>query len=77
MTRFCSSGMDRSNERSPASTWARGMPFFAAVSAPARVVVVSPYTSTASGRSSRSTCSKRSIMMASWCTGVPGPTSSA
>ena len=41
-TRFCSSGIDLSNERSPASTWPSGMPSFAAASAPASVVVVSP-----------------------------------
>ena len=41
-TRFSSSGIVRSNERMPASTWATGTPACAAASAPARVELVSP-----------------------------------
>ena len=47
--RFRSSGIERSNERSPASTCATGT--WPAASAPASVEFVSPYTSTQSGRS--------------------------
>ena len=41
-TRLTSSGIVRSNERSPASTWATGSDTFAAARAPASVEVVSP-----------------------------------
>ena len=41
-TRLSSSGMVRSNERMPASTWPTGMPACAAASAPASVELVSP-----------------------------------
>ena len=41
-TRFSSSGIVRSNERMPASTWPTGMLAWAAASAPASVELVSP-----------------------------------
>ena len=41
-TRFSSSGMARSKERMPASTWATGTCACAAASAPASVELVSP-----------------------------------
>ncbi len=41
-TRFTSSGMARSNDRRPASTWATGTWSFAAARAPASVEFVSP-----------------------------------
>ena len=57
-TRLSSSGIRRSKLRRPASTWATGMPSLAAPSAPASVEFVSPYTSTASGRSATRTGSR-------------------
>ena len=41
-TRFTSSGIERSNERRPDSTWPIGKPVFDATSAPASVELVSP-----------------------------------
>ena len=41
-TRLSSSGIARSNERMPASTWATGIWAWAAASAPASVELVSP-----------------------------------
>ena len=41
-TRFSSSGISRSNERMPASTWPAGIPAWRAASAPASVEFVSP-----------------------------------
>ena len=41
-TRLSSSGIERSNERIPASTWATGTRAWAAASAPASVELVSP-----------------------------------
>jgi hypothetical protein len=52
--RLISSGIVRSNERSPASTWATGMPSFTAASVAASVELTSPTTSTACGRPARS-----------------------
>ncbi len=49
--RLCSSGIDRSPLRSPASTCATGTPASPAASVPARVEFVSPKTSVQSGRS--------------------------
>ena len=48
--RLISSGMVRSPLRSPASTWASGMPSFTAVRAAASVELTSPTTTTQSGR---------------------------
>src|SRR5689334_15277159 len=47
--RLISSGMVRSNDRSPASTWATGMPRFTATSAHAIVELTSPTTTTPRG----------------------------
>ena len=41
-TRLSSSGMERSKERMPASTWPTAIPAWAAASAPASVELVSP-----------------------------------
>ena len=60
--RLTSSGIVRSKLRRPDSTWATGMPSFAAVSAAARVELTSPGTITRSGRSSSRTGSSRSIV---------------
>ena len=49
--RLCSSGIDRSPLRRPASTCATGTPASPDASAPARVEFVSPKTSVQSGRS--------------------------
>jgi len=46
----CSSGMERSPLLKPASTWATGIPSFAAASAPPSVEFVSPWTTTQLGR---------------------------
>jgi hypothetical protein len=51
--------MARSKLRSPASTWMTAMPFFAATRLQASVELTSPTTSTADGRSSSTTGSKR------------------
>ena len=56
-TRFSSSGIARSNERRPASTWATGTSSLAAASAPASVEFVSPKTRTTSGCSSSTAAS--------------------
>ena len=52
-TRFSSSGISRSKERMPASTWPAGIPAWRAAMAPASVELVSPYTSTMLGSNSR------------------------
>src|ERR1700704_5866197 len=66
--RLISSGIDRSNDRSPASTWAMaGRLFpasFDATSAHAKVEFTSPTTSSASGFSSTSTGSNRRMISA-------------
>ena len=64
-TRLRSSGIVRSNERIPASTCTTGTPASAAASAPASVELVSPYTSTASGRSCASSGSSAPSIRAS------------
>ncbi len=51
--RLISSGIARSCERSPASTCTTGMPRWWAACAPALAELVSPCTTTASGRSER------------------------
>ncbi len=62
-TRLVSSGIARSKDRRPASTWATGMSSLAAASAPARVELVSPYTITIDGLVSTSTCSIASSIL--------------
>src|SRR6059036_1538538 len=57
-TRLISSGIDRLNDRRPASTCPRGRPIFDATSAPASVEFVSPYTRTRSGFSRSKTSSR-------------------
>ena len=76
-TRFSSSGMERSNERMPASTWPTAIPAWDAASAPASVEFVSPYTSTSEGSSSSSTGSSAARMRAVWAVFVPPPASSS
>ena len=56
--------MARSNERMPASTWATGIPAWAAAKAPDRVEFVSPYTRTRSGRSPSSSGSSAASIRA-------------
>ena len=69
-----SSGMRRSKLRRPASTWATGMPSFAAASDPASVEFVSPYTSDrigALGEEDRLQCHEHPAV---WCACPPPPT---
>ena len=49
-SRLISSGIPRSNERSPASTCATGIPSFTAASVQAIVEFTSPTTTAAAGR---------------------------
>ena len=56
--RLCSSGIAQSNERRPASRWQTGICSLTAASAPASVELMSPGTTTRSGRSSWNTCSR-------------------
>ena len=72
--RFSSSGMARSPERSPASTWTTGTWRLAATSAVASVEFTSPTTTTASGATVSSTGSKASITRAVCSACVPPPT---
>ena len=74
--RFTSSGIERTNERTPASTCATGTASFAAASAPARVEFVSPKTTTASGRSAMIAASIPGSMRAVCAACVPDPASS-
>ena len=74
--RLISSGIVRSNERRPASTWPIGMRSLAAVSAAASVEFTSPGTSTTSGSASSSTGSSRSMTAAVCCACDPEPTPS-
>ncbi len=74
--RLISSGIVRSKERRPASTWPIGMSSFDAVSAAAAVEFTSPGTSTTSGSASSSTGSSRSITRAVCCACDPDPTPS-
>ena len=73
-TRFTSSGIDRSNERSPASTCPTGIPHFAATSAQATVELTSPTTSTASTSVDESHSSNATITPAVWTAWLPDPT---
>jgi hypothetical protein len=74
-TRLSSSGIVRSYERIPASTWATGIPACAPASAPASVEFVSPYTSTVSGASAASSGSSAASMRAVWLVLEPPPSS--
>ena len=76
-TRFTSSGIERLNERMPASTWASGSWAFPATSAPPSVVLVSPYTSTASGASSATSGSSPVTIAAVCLAWLPEPTPSS
>jgi hypothetical protein len=62
--RLTSSGIVRSNERRPASTWATGTSALAATSAQARVELTSPTTTTVSTGCSTSQDSNRVITRA-------------
>ena len=62
--RLISSGIERSNERSPASMWATGMSSLAATSAAASVEFTSPGTRSTSGRSRSRIGSMRSMTRA-------------
>ena len=75
-TRLTSSGIARSYERIPASTCATGSPACTAVSAPASVEFVSPYTSTRSGASAASSGSRPASMRAVWAVLLPPPSAS-
>jgi hypothetical protein len=72
-TRFSSSGIARSKDRMPASTWPVGMPARDAASAPASVELVSPNTSTMVGSSSASTGSSAARMRAVCAVLLPPP----
>src|SRR5262249_3623113 len=73
--RLTSSGIARSNDRSPASTWATGMRSFEAVRAQARVELTSPATTTRSGSNSRQVASN-AVSTAAVCAACePDPTS--
>ena len=63
-TLLSSSGIARSNERIPASTWIAATPICAATRAPDRVELVSPKTSTASGFTAPTTGSRAPTMRA-------------
>ncbi len=73
--RLISSGIVRSNERRPASTWATRTPSFAATRVQAIVEFTSPTTTSQSGAKACSTGSKRSITCAVWAAWLPEPTS--
>jgi len=73
--RLISSGMVRSKERSPASTWPTGTSNLAQTKAAATVELTSPYTSTRSGFRSRMTGSKLRMISAVCQAWLPEPTS--
>ena len=75
-TRLTSSGIERSKERRPASTWASGIRRWAQARAAARVELTSPGTITSSGASASSTGSIASSTAASIRAWVPEPTPS-
>ncbi len=72
--RFVSSGIERSNERSPASTCADGTPSFAATRLAASVLLTSPYTTTRAGGSATHSRSSPTIAAAVCSAWVPEPT---
>ena len=74
-SRLISSGMVRSNERSPASTWATRAPSFEATSVQAMVEFTSPTTTTQSGAKAVSTGSNRIMIWAVCPAWLPEPTS--
>ena len=74
--RFSSSGIARSKERRPASTWATGTSSLPAASAPASVEFVSPKTRTTSGRSSSTAASIPGSIRPVCSPCVPEPVSS-
>ena len=73
-TRLISSGIDRSKDRSPASTCPIATPSLHATSAAARVELTSPGTSIRSGSNSSITGSRPSMTRAVWAACVPEPT---
>ncbi len=74
--RLCSSGIDQSKLRRPASRWQTGMPSFTAASAPASVEFTSPGTTTRSGFSSTNASSSPASARAVCAPCAPEPTSS-